>query len=81
MIDAPPDPRYLWPASVRHLIDESLVNEIERFTLRFTCDFCAHYMGEREGCAHNWPNRQHTLVPDDQSVGKELVFCKEFDLG
>jgi hypothetical protein len=66
---------------MRHTIDEQLMDEIQRHRLRFTCEDCAHFMGIRAGCAHGWPNAEHALAPDEHSIGKELVFCKEFDLG
>jgi len=74
---------------VRQRVDDRLLVEIERWKLRFTCPDCVHYMGaprgdvggKQTGCAHLWPNAEHDRVPDAASIGKELVFCKEFDLG
>ena len=77
---------------MRQRVDPRLLLEIEHWKLRFTCPDCVHYMGAeggaeggrmgtKTGCAHLWPNAEHDHVPDAASIGKELVFCKEFDLG
>jgi hypothetical protein len=65
---------------MRQRIDEQLVREIADYELRFTCEHCAHRI-PGYGCAHDWPSADHERAPDAHSIGKELVFCKEFDLG
>jgi hypothetical protein len=68
---------------VRHRVDERLLEEIRGHALRFTCGDCVYFLpGDHaeESCAHFWPNEEHRRVPDEVDVGKEVVFCKEFDL-
>jgi hypothetical protein len=64
---------------VRQPIDDLLLDEIRERRLRFTCPDCLYHLPDGS-CAHGWPNREHARAPDPDSVGKELVFCKEFDL-
>lgn len=51
-----------------------LIEEVERFGLRYTCDDCAHFVDDR--CAHGYPRgeRKRPLT-----VGEHIEFCKEFD--
>ncbi len=51
-----------------------LLEEIERFGLRYACDDCAHFDGER--CAHGYPRGERRRVLTE---GEEIEFCKEFD--
>jgi hypothetical protein len=64
---------------VRTPIDMTLLAEIRALGLRFTCPDCLYQLPDGS-CAHGWPNQDHRRPPDALSVGKELVFCKEFDL-
>lgn len=58
---------------MRTRVTLQLLEEAERFSLRYTCDDCAHFY---ETCAHGWPGgeRRRTLA-----VGEDLEFCKEFE--
>ncbi|MBW2731909.1 MAG: hypothetical protein JRH20_05910 [Deltaproteobacteria bacterium] len=53
-----------------------------RYDLRFCCEDCAHFIGER--CAHFWPSEEHRRARYEETKEKdgvlELVFCKEFEL-
>jgi hypothetical protein len=61
---------------MRTRVTLQLLEEIERFGLRYTCDDCAHFHEER--CAHGYPEgeRRRTLTVDEH-----IEFCKEFDAG
>jgi hypothetical protein len=62
---------------VKTLVDARLIDEAERFALRFSCEDCAHFAGE--SCVHGYPTTLHRralLRP-----GSVLSFCKEFELG
>jgi hypothetical protein len=50
-----------------------------RFALRFTCEHCAQFDGERERCAHGFPTEEHRLAYYERR-DVPLVFCKDFDL-
>jgi hypothetical protein len=53
-----------------------LIEEAERFALRYACDDCAHF--HEEVCAHGYPpgERRRALQPNE-----EIEFCKEFEGG
>lgn len=60
---------------MRTRVDLRFLVEAKEFSLRFTCDDCAHFDGER--CAHGYPEGERR----DRSVreGDEIAFCKEFE--
>ena len=60
---------------MRTSVDERLRDEAARFSLRHTCDACAHFDGAR--CGDAWPTEQHRLPLAGEST---VVFCKEFEL-
>jgi hypothetical protein len=69
---------------MRQPVDLVLLDEIGRHDLRFTCPDCLYFIRERASCAHGWPNADHLRIPvarDLEAGGKELVFCKEFEIG
>lgn len=71
---------------MRTRVTLQLLDEADRFSLRYTCDDCVHFKPSSQlaagisprspTCAHNWPRgeRRRTL-----SVGEEIEFCKEFE--
>jgi hypothetical protein len=63
---------------VKTVVDDRLLEEAERFALRFACEDCAHFDGGGERCLHAFPTAPHRralLRP-----GSVLSFCKEFEL-
>lgn len=42
-------------------IDQRLLDEVEQFSLRFTCDDCEHFEAASEGCSLGFPNQEHRL--------------------
>jgi hypothetical protein len=71
---------------MKHLLDARVAQQIRDFSLRFTCDACAHARAD-ESCSLEYPNDEHRLTPalslaiDRGTGGESLVFCKEFELG
>lgn len=63
---------------MRTLIDDRLREEARRFTLRFTCDDCAHFDPEGVRCAEGYPHAPHRGVRMERV--RELLFCKSFEL-
>ena len=61
-----------------HLVDDRLAEEVDRFSLVFTCERCASFDEPSRRCSLGYPNEMHRQRP--LAVGAELVFCKEFDL-
>jgi hypothetical protein len=64
-------------------VDSRLAREAVRFDLRFACEDCVHFSGERERtCGHGWPIRVRrdalALAPAPET---SCEFCKEFELG
>ncbi|MGZ3416603.1 MAG: hypothetical protein ACXVEF_24950 [Polyangiales bacterium] len=53
-----------------------LLEEARRWELRFTCDECAHFQGDR--CAHGWPEGERSRTLRE---GETIAFCKEFEGG
>ena len=51
-----------------------LIEEIERFGLRYACDDCAHFADEK--CSHGYPRGERRRA---LTVGEEIEFCKEFE--
>jgi hypothetical protein len=73
---------------VNHLLDERVAGEIRRFSLRFTCDACAHADGD--DCSLGYPTEPHRRTDaldrvlafgPEESDRVVLTFCKEFELG
>lgn len=58
-------------------VDDRLREEARAFSLRFTCEHCAHFEPERARCGNGYPTEPHAGV--DLSVRPELEFCKEFE--
>jgi hypothetical protein len=63
---------------VRTLVDERLRREASEFSLRFTCEDCAHFAPERRACSHGYPNEAHRSL--DLRALQAFEFCKEFEL-
>ena len=53
-----------------------LLDEMERFDLRWSCDDCGHFVEGR--CAHGWPGGERARSLRE---GESVVFCKEFEAG
>ena len=62
---------------MKTVIDGELVEESERFSLRFACEDCVHFAPAEVRCGHGYPPgpRRSELM-----VGGALSFCKEFEL-
>jgi hypothetical protein len=60
-------------------IDDTFRREAEHFQLRWSCESCAHFEEETGACSHGFPNSAHRLR--DLEGQRELVFCKDFELG
>lgn len=59
-------------------VDELLIQQAERFSLRFSCEHCAHFDEPGERCAEGYPNGEHRSA---RLTGRQLVvFCKSFEL-
>jgi len=58
-------------------VDARLLAEVERYSLRFNCEQCAHFVLETERCANEYPNSAHR---EGALSAAELTFCKEFEL-
>jgi hypothetical protein len=65
---------------VRFAFDPKFLEEREKCRLRHTCEECAHFDHHLEECAHGWPNRAHREAYYAEE-GRDIVFCKEFELG
>jgi hypothetical protein len=64
---------------VKTAVDPRLLGEVERFTLRFACDDCAHFAAERgPTCGNGWPVRLRRS--DIEPGADDVAFCKEFEL-
>ncbi|MEZ4371140.1 MAG: hypothetical protein R3B07_09955 [Polyangiaceae bacterium] len=65
---------------MRTRVDHQLLDEAERFQLRFACESCCYFAPSSGdlACALGYPNSEHLEQP--REVGSELVFCKEFEL-
>jgi hypothetical protein len=50
-----------------------------RFALRFTCEACAHFERDAQGCSFGFPDTDHR---DARYRGgpADVVFCKAFEL-
>jgi hypothetical protein len=63
---------------MRTPVDERLIEQIEHFRLRYTCDACGHFDEPHGSCSLGYPNEAHQLRK--LGLRQQLVFCKEFDL-
>jgi hypothetical protein len=59
---------------VKTRVTLQLLEEMSRFDLRFTCEECAHFTGDR--CAHGWPGGERRRA---LRAGDDIEFCKEFE--
>lgn len=64
---------------MRSVVDERLRRESVRFTLRFTCEACAHFDRDGIACSNGFPTEPHRGT--DLETSREVVFCKLFELG
>lgn len=60
---------------MRTPVDARLREEAERFQLRFRCDDCVHFDGEK--CTHGYPTEPHRRSLTTDAF---VVFCKELEL-
>lgn len=51
-----------------------LLEEMQAYDLRFTCEDCAHFTGR--SCAHGWPGGERRRALTE---GEHIEFCKEFE--
>ena len=58
------------------IVEERLVEEAERFSLRFACDHCAYFLEAPPRCAHGYPLGARA---DALREGREIEFCKEWE--
>ncbi len=59
-------------------VDATLVEQIERFRLRFRCEHCAYFEPCSKSCSEGFPNYEHREAPIE--LGETVVFCKRFEL-
>jgi hypothetical protein len=60
-------------------VDPRFREEARRYALCYTCEHCAHYDPERERCGNGYPTDPHRRR--DLKDVRELLFCKQFELG
>ena len=60
---------------MRTAVDRRLIDEVERYSLRFYCDDCAHF-GDGK-CTLGWPDGERRAR--GLAEGSSIVFCKEFE--
>ena len=63
---------------MRTPLDPQFREEARHFSLRFTCQDCAHFAEQRRACANGYPNDAHLDVDLERRTA--LEFCKEFEL-
>ncbi len=69
---------------MKTLVDRRLVQEVDRFGLRYACESCCYFAADsqlaeaEQRCALGYPNHEHRAARLE--LGRELVFCKEFEL-
>ncbi|MBK7396435.1 MAG: hypothetical protein IPJ34_09080 [Myxococcales bacterium] len=65
---------------MRTRVTLQLLQEIDRFDLRWTCDDCVHLGEGPTGafCNHGWPGLSRRGA-SPLRPGDALVFCKEFE--
>ena len=62
---------------MKSIVTPRLLEEIERFKLRFCCEDCAQFDPASEACSLGYPNVEHRAR---RPTTEHIVFCKEFDL-
>jgi hypothetical protein len=70
---------------MRFLLTDTLLEEVERFSLRSACCDCFHYVASEARCAHEWPDEGQGRWPldapaPDGSRPEAVAFCREFEL-
>jgi hypothetical protein len=67
---------------VRLFVDPRYLEERARFSLRATCDHCAHFDTDHARCSLGYPTDPHR-EPLHQGLrdGDVLLFCKTFEAG
>ncbi len=63
---------------MKHRVDERLLDEVERFRLRYSCEACVHFEVAGGRCGEGFPNQEHRQRP--LQLGAGLYFCKAFEL-
>ncbi len=63
---------------MKHRLDERLLDEVERFRLRYSCEACVHFDPIEARCGEGYPNHEHRQRP--LRAGEWLCFCKSFEL-
>jgi len=63
---------------VKTVVTEELKREADAFSLRFTCEDCAHFVVDAGACAHGYPTEAHRSLT--LATLTTLEFCKEFEL-
>ena len=58
-------------------LTDQLRAEAERFQLRSACRDCIYHVDRADRCAHEWPDELQKRWPLE---GREVGFCKEFEL-
>jgi hypothetical protein len=67
---------------VRIAWSEAFADERARFALRHVCEDCALFDHDVKACAHEYPIEVHARAHyEDGGPPREVVFCKEFELG
>ncbi len=59
-------------------IDPVLIEEAQRYQLRFCCEHCAYFDPDRERCSEGYPTDEHRNV---NLLGDAILFCKLFEVG
>ncbi|MGD0675264.1 MAG: hypothetical protein ABSC94_07580 [Polyangiaceae bacterium] len=62
---------------MRTAVDERWRSEINRFDLRYCCEDCSHFDGERQRCSLGYPPSPRR----ERTDGDGFDFCKTFELG
>lgn len=60
-------------------LDDATREELERFSVAFTCERCAQFDPDTGACSAEYPNEDHRAARPGERRGR-LVFCKEFEL-
>ena len=59
-------------------VDLQFRQEVQRFDLRATCEWCAAFDVEKSACAYGYPVEPHRHLALYE--GAQFVFCKAFEL-
>ena len=62
---------------MKHHATLPLIDQFERFSLRFCCEDCGAFDDRREVCAEGYPTDEHRKRPLRE--GEPIVFCKAFE--